>query len=98
MIRSFKIGYSYIHIREENGKTSVLNKDKVFTPIKYAAFLTMGTTEDLTLRDYMMMTGLKLKEAVERLDECGVVLLGHDFKVNFFDKESVERFIEATQD
>lgn len=95
MLHSLKIGYTTIYIREEKGNLSILNKKGEFAPIKYSAYLPSGVGEPFLLRDYMMMTGLSLVEAAKRMDNWGVVLIGKGFSINFFDEESVERFINV---
>lgn len=90
MFKSLKVGLATIFIYKEKGNLWINGKPIMFSAIGYE-------NEPITLRDYMNIKGLKLEEAVKILNDCGAILLGHIFNINFYDEESVNKFLEVTK-
>lgn len=85
-METINIGYVKLYIQKESGNLYIKDKQTMESkPIKFGLY---GADNELIgLRDYMNIRNINIKQAIEELEKCNAVLVGHVFNVMFYTDE-----------
>lgn len=95
MYKILKHGISKMYITKKETNLYVKDKTGDSRLIEYGLY--DSSSDPIGLRDYMNIRDIKIQDAVEELEECEAVLVGHHFGIAFYTEKDMNKFVEKIE-